>query len=306
MTERVTAVRRFNRMYTRQIGLLNEAFLGSAYSLGEMRILYELAHRTRPTATEVGKTLGLDLGYLSRVLRRFEQAGLLTKVPSESDARRSLLELTRKGKKEVAALEARQERETGAMLDALPVEHQRRLVEAMRTIADVLGSPLETTPPTIILRPHRPGDMGWVVYRHGVVYSQEYGWNDLSEALAADIVAKFLREYDPKRERCWMAERPDGEIVGYVFLVAHSETIAQLRLLLVEASARGTGLGRRLVRECIRFARQVGYKTIRLWTNDPLKAARHIYESEGFELVEEQPNEKFGPKIVAQTWELVL
>jgi DNA-binding MarR family transcriptional regulator/GNAT superfamily N-acetyltransferase len=293
-------------MYTRQIGLLNEAFLGSAYSLGEMRVLYELAHRTRPTATEIGRTLGLDLGYLSRVIRRFEQAGLLSKVPSESDARQSLLELTRKGKKEVAGLEERQERETAAMLETLPVERQRRLVEAMRTIADTLGSPIENTPPTIILRPQRPGDMGWVVYRHGVVYSQEYGWNDLSEALAADIVAKFLREYDPKRERCWMAERPDGEIVGYVFLVAHSETIAQLRLLLVEESARGTGLGRRLVRECIRFARQVGYKKIRLWTNDPLTAARHIYESEGFELIEEEPHERFGPKLVAQTWELVL
>lgn len=306
MTERVTAVRRFNRMYTRQIGLLNEAFLGSAYSLGEMRVLYELAHRTRPTATEIGKALLLDLGYLSRVIRRFEQAGLLVKVPSESDARQSLLELTRKGKKEVAGLEERQERETGAMLEALPVEQQRRLVEAMRTIAGILGSPIETMPPTIILRAPRPGDMGWVVYRHGVVYSQEYGWNDLSEALAADIVAKFLREHDPKRERCWIAERPDGEIVGYVFLVAHSETIAQLRLLLVEQSTRGSGLGRRLVRECIRFARQVGYKKIRLWTNDPLKAARHIYESEGFELVEEEPHERFGPKLVAQTWELVL
>jgi len=293
-------------MYTRQIGLLNEAFLGSAYSLGEMRVLYELAHRSRPTATEIGRTLGLDLGYLSRVIRRFEQAGLLSKVPSESDARQSLLELTRKGKKEVAGLEERQERETAAMLETLPVERQRRLVEAMRTIADILGSPIENTPPTIILRPPRPGDMGWVVYRHGVVYSQEYGWNDLSEALAADIVAKFLREYDPKRERCWMAERPDGEIVGYVFLVAHSETIAQLRLLLVEESARGTGLGRRLVRECIRFARQVGYEKIRLWTNDPLTAARHIYESEGFELIEEEPHERFGPKLVAQTWELVL
>jgi len=306
MTERVATVRRFNRMYTRQIGLLNEAFLGSAYSLGEMRVLYEIAHRTRPTATEVGKALGLDLGYLSRVIRRFEQAGIVAKIPSASDARQSLLELTRKGKTEVAGLEERQERETGAMLDALPVPHQRRLVEAMRTIAEILGAPLESVAPTYILRPPRPGDMGWVVHRHGAMYSQEYGWNDLSEALAADIVAKFLREYDPKRERCWIAERPDGEIVGFVFLVSHSPTIAQLRLLQVEASARGTGLGRRLVRECIRFARQVGYKKIRLWTNDVLTSARRIYESEGFELVEEEPNERFGPKLIAQTWELDL
>jgi DNA-binding MarR family transcriptional regulator/GNAT superfamily N-acetyltransferase len=304
--DRTAAVRRFNRMYTRQIGLLNEAFLGSAYSLGEMRVLYELAHRTRPTATEIGKALGLDLGYLSRVLRRFEHAGLLTKVVSEVDARQSLLELTRKGKTEVTALEARQEKETGAMLDALPPEAQRRLVEAMRTIAEILGQPIETTPPTYILRPPRPGDMGWVVHRHGVLYSQEYGWNDASEALAAEIVIQFLRTNDPKRERCWIAERPDGEIVGFVFLVARSKTVAQLRLLQVEASARGAGLGRRLVRECIRFARQVGYTKIRLWTNDVLTAARRIYEAEGFQLIEEEPHERFGPKLTAQTWELAL
>lgn len=306
MNERVSAVRQFNRMYTRRIGLLNEAFLGTTYSLGEMRVLYELAHRTRPTATEIGKTLGFDLGYLSRLLRRFEQAGLLTKVPSESDGRQSLLELTRKGKAEVAAVEARQEQETGAMLDALPVAAQRRLVEAMRAIAEILDQPIESAPPTYILRSPHPGDMGWLVHRHGVLYSKEYGWNDLSEALAADVVTKFLRHHDPKRERCWIAERPDGEIVGFVLLVARSKTVAQLRLLQVEATARGAGLGRRLVRECIRFARQAGYTKIRLWTNDVLHAARRIYQSEGFELVEEEPHERFGPKLIAQTWELML
>ena len=293
-------------MYTRQIGLLNEAFLGSAYTLGEMRVLYELAHTTDPTATHIGKALGFDLGYLSRIIRRFEQAGLLTKTPSAADARQSVLGLTRKGKAEVAGLEALQERETGAMLDQLPVPDQRRLVEAMRTIADILGQPIESTPPTYILRSPRPGDMGWVVHRHGVLYSDEYGWNDQSEALAADIVAGFLRHHDPKRERCWIAERPDGEIAGFVFLVERSKTVAQLRLLQVEASARGAGLGRRLVRECIRFARQAGYKKIRLWTNDVLRVARRIYESEGFELVEEEPHERFGPKLIAQTWELAL
>jgi DNA-binding MarR family transcriptional regulator/GNAT superfamily N-acetyltransferase len=303
MTELTTAVRRFNRMYTRRIGLLNEAFLGSAYSLGEMRVLYEIAHRAGATATEIGKTLGLDPGYLSRVIRRFELAGLLTKTPSESDARQSLLELTRKGKAEFASLNERQERETGAMLATLPVTDQRRLVEAMRTIAEVLGQPIEPSAPAFILRQHRPGDMGWVVYRHGAVYAQEYGWNDQSEALAADVVAKFLREYDPARERCWIAERTDGEIVGYVFVVAYSKTIAQLRLLLVEKSARGSGLGRRLVRECVEFARRVGYKKIRLWTNDVLTSARRIYQAEGFELVEEEPNVRFGPKLTAQVWE---
>jgi DNA-binding MarR family transcriptional regulator/N-acetylglutamate synthase-like GNAT family acetyltransferase len=306
MPDRVTTVRQFNRMYTRQIGLLNEAFLGSAYSLGEMRVLYEIAHRARPTATDIGKALGFDLGYLSRVIRRFEESGLLTKVASESDARQSLLELTRKGKSEVAGLESRQEREVGALLDTLPATQQHRLVDAMRTIGEVLGQPLETTPNTYVIRPHRPGDMGWVVYRHGVVYNSEYGWNDQSEALAAEVVAKFLKEYDAERERCWIAEGPNGEIAGYVFLVAHSKTIAQLRLLLVEPWARGSGLGRRLVRECIRFARQVGYSKIRLWTNDVLQAARRIYESEGFELVEEEAHQRFGPKIVAQVWELTL
>jgi DNA-binding MarR family transcriptional regulator/N-acetylglutamate synthase-like GNAT family acetyltransferase len=306
MTDRVTAVRQFNRMYTRQIGLLNDAFLGSAYSLGEMRVLYEIAHRTQPTATEVGKALGLDLGYLSRVIRQFERAGLLTKLPSESDARQSLLDLTRKGKTEVARLEERQEKEVGAMLDRLPPVRQRQLVDAMRTIAEVLGQPLENGPRTYILRPHRPGDMGWVVYRHGAIYSQEYGWNERSEQLCAEVVAKFIREYDPTRERCWIAEAPDGEIAGYVFLVSHSPTIAQLRLLLVEPWARGSGLGRRLVRECIRFARQAGYKKIRLWTNDVLHSARRIYESEGFALVEEETHQTFGPTLVAQTWELAL
>ncbi len=306
MNDRIGTVRQFNRMYTRQIGLLNETLLESEYPLGEVRVLYELAHRTRPTATEIGKALGLDLGYLSRVVRRFEQGGLLTRVPSDTDARQSLLELTRKGRAEVSALEARQEHEVGAMLDALPVASQRKLVESMRAIAEVLGAPIETTPAAYIIRNHRPGDMGWVVHRHGVLYSQEYGWDERFEALVAEIVAKFVTEYDPKRERCWIAERPDGEIVGCVFLVAHSKTIAQLRLLLVEPTARGTGLGRRLVRECIRFARQVGYTKMRLWTNDVLVSARRIYEAEGFELIEEEPHQRFGPKLIAQTWEMSL
>jgi DNA-binding MarR family transcriptional regulator len=304
MSDRIATVRQFNRMYTRQIGLLNETLLESEYPLGEVRVLYELAHRTRPTATEIGKALGLDLGYLSRVLRRFEQSGLLTKSPSETDARQSLLELTRKGRAEVVALEARQEREVGVMLDRLPVVSQRKLVDAMRTIADVLGAPIEATAPTYVIREHRPGDMGWVVHRHGVLYAQEYGWDERFEALVAEIVAKFVTAYDPKRERCWIAERPDGEIVGCVFLVAHSKTIAQLRLLLVEPTARGLGLGRRLVRECIRFARQAGYTKMRLWTNDVLVSARRIYEAEGFELIDQEPHQRFGPELVAQTWEM--
>jgi DNA-binding MarR family transcriptional regulator/N-acetylglutamate synthase-like GNAT family acetyltransferase len=293
-------------MYTRQIGLLNETLLESEYPLGEVRVLYELAHRTQPTAKEIGKALGLDLGYLSRVVRRFEQSGLLTKRPSEADARQSLLELTRKGRVEAAALEARQERDVGAMLETLPAASRRKLVDAMRTIADVLGAPIEPTAPTYVIRDHRPGDMGWIVHRHGVLYAQEYGWDERFEALVAQIVAKFVTEYDPKRERCWIAERPDGEIVGCVFLVAHSKTIAQLRLLLVEPTARGLGLGRRLVRECIRFARQAGYTKMRLWTNDVLVSARRIYEGEGFALIDQESHQRFGPELMSQTWEMTL
>jgi DNA-binding MarR family transcriptional regulator len=305
MTERVAAVRRFNRMYTRQIGLLNEAFLGSAYSLGEMRVLYEIAHRTRPTATEIGKTLGLDLGYLSRVIRRFEQSGIVAKIPSASDARQSLLELTRKGKTEVAGLETRQERETGAMLDALPAPHQRRLVEAMRTIAEILGSPIEPTSPTYILRPHRPGDMGWVVQRHGEIYHREYGWNEEFEALVAEIAAEFVRKLDAARERCWIAES-DGCRVGCIFLVAKDATTAKLRLLLVEPDARGLGVGRTLVAECVRFAREAGYRKVVLWTQDNLTAARRIYSNEGFVKTGQEPHHSFGHDLVAETWELEL
>ena len=303
-THRIEAVRRFNRFYTRQIGVLREGLLRSPFSLSEVRVLYEIAHRDEPTAAELCKDLGLDAGYLSRILRNFGKKGLVEKRPSKSDGRQSLLRLTKKGQKEFAELNARQDAEVGAMLNKLSPDQQSRLLESMQTIQALLGGQPEPKVP-YILRPHHPGDMGWVVHRHGVLYSQEYGWDEHFEALVAQIVADFISNHDPKRERCWIAER-EGEIVGSVFLVKKSKTVAQLRLLLVEPKARGLGIGKRLVEECIRFARQAGYRKITLWTNDVLNAARHIYEQTGFRLVKEEAHHSFGHDLVGQNWELTL
>jgi len=302
--QRVDAVRRFNRFYTKQIGVLHEGLLGSPFSLTEVRVLYELAHREKPTATELGKELGLDAGYLSRILRGFKKRGLVTKMPSKADARQSLLSLTARGRKTFAPLNTRSSNEVAAMLRRLPAVEQSRLIEAMHTIEELLGGRPEPKAP-YLLRPHQPGDMGWVVHRHGVLYAQEYGWNEQFEALVAEIAAKFIKEFDPKRERCWIAERND-EIVGSVFLVKQSAEVARLRLLLVEPKTRGLGIGSRLVNECIRFARRVGYRTITLWTNDVLHAARHIYEKAGFRLVREEPHHSFGHDLIGETWELEL
>src|SRR5215203_4188349 len=301
---RVGDVRHFNRFWTRQIGVLREGYLESPFSLTEVRVLYELAHREETTASELGEELGLDAGYLSRILRRFEKHGLIHKRPSEADGRRRLLRLTERGREAFAPLEARSRNVIGAMLGSLSVAEQERLVGAMRTIEELLSARPDPAVP-YLLRPHWPGDMGWVVHRHGVLYAREYGWDKRFEALVAEIVAKFIRQYDPRRERCWIAER-DGEIVGCVFLVRESEAIAKLRLLLVEPEARGLGIGSRLVEECIRFARQAGYLKITLWTNDVLNSARRIYEAMGFQLVHEKPHRSFGHDLVGQTWELML
>jgi DNA-binding MarR family transcriptional regulator/N-acetylglutamate synthase-like GNAT family acetyltransferase len=301
---RVEAVRRFNRFYTRQIGVLHEGLLRSPFSLAEARILYELAHRDRPTASELGKELGLDAGYLSRILRGFEQRGLLAREPSATDGRQSLLTLTPAGENAFAPLNARSREEIGAMLHALAPAQQRSLAEAMRVIETLLGAPPERKAP-YLLRPHQPGDMGWVVHRQAVLYAQEYGWDEQFEALIAGIVAKFIESFEAKRERCWIAER-DGEIVGSVFIVKQSEAVAKLRLLYVEASARGLGIGKRLVDEGIRFARQAGYATLTLWTNSILDAARHIYVAAGFRLVAEENHHSFGHDLVGQNWELPL
>jgi DNA-binding MarR family transcriptional regulator/N-acetylglutamate synthase-like GNAT family acetyltransferase len=304
LAPRVESVRRFNRFYTKQIGLLSEHILKSQFSLAEARVIYELAQREKATATEMGAELGLDAGYLSRLLAAFKKRGLISKKPSETDGRQSVIWLTDKGRKAFTELNAHSHGEVESLLGRLPQADQNRLIDAMRVIEEVLGARPEQKVPYVI-RPHRPGDMGWVTHRHGVIYNEEYGWDEEFEALVAEIAAKFIRNYDPKRERCWIAER-GGEIAGCIFLVKKSSTVAQLRLLLVEPSARGMGIGKRLVNECVRFARQTGYKKIALWTNSALHAARHIYEEAGFRLVKEEPHHSFGHDLVGQNWELKL
>jgi len=304
IAQRAEAMRRFNRFYTKQIGVLHEGLVQSPFSLTEVRVLYELAHRDKVTASELATDLGLDAGYLSRMLRRFDYCGFLDKSPSPTDGRRTHLRLTPQGRDAFAPLDQRSHDEAAAMLGRFSAAEQNRLLEAMRTIEELLGPPAAAREP-YLLRPHQPGDMGWIIHSHGVLYAQEYGWDEQFEALVAEIAAKFIQHFDPKRERCWIAEK-DGEIVGSVFLVKQSDEVAKLRLLLVEPAASGLGIGSRLVGECIRFARQAGYKTITLWTNDVLHAARHIYEQAGFHLVDEEPHHSFGHDLVGQTWELAL
>jgi DNA-binding MarR family transcriptional regulator/N-acetylglutamate synthase-like GNAT family acetyltransferase len=301
---RIDAVRGFNRFFTRRIGVLREGLLHSPYSLTEARILFEIAHRDDLTASDVSRELGLDPGYLSRILARFERQGLIGKARSETDGRQRLLSLTSEGKDAFSLLDNRSREEVSEMLGELSEGDQRRLLEAMRTIEDVLSKGFKFSEP-FILRLHEPGDMGWVVHRHGVLYAQEYGWDERFEALVAQIVADFINNYDPAKERCWIAEM-NGEIVGCVFVVKAGDTVAKLRLLLVEPEARGLGLGTRLVEECIRFARRSGYKTLTLWTNSVLDAARHIYQEQGFELVEEEAHHSFGHELVGENWELAL
>jgi DNA-binding MarR family transcriptional regulator/GNAT superfamily N-acetyltransferase len=301
-------VRQFNRFYTRQIGLLKEGLLNGPYSLTEARVLYELAHREKPTASDLGRDLGLDRGYLSRILRGFQKHGLIEKTVSKSDGRQSLLSLNQKGHAIFTPLNKRWHEEMGGMLRNISSAEQKRLVQAMQTIETILsGSDAAKqngkTPYT--LRPHKSGDMGWVVHRQGLLYWQEYGYDERFEALAAEIVAEFIQNYQPKRERCWIAEK-DGEIVGSVFLVEHSKTIAKLRLLLVEPSARAMGIGARLIDECSRFACKAGYRKITLWTQSELLAARHLYQKAGYRLIGRKPHHSFGKSLVAETWELKL
>jgi len=305
--QRAEAVREFNRFYTRRIGVLGEGHLNSKFSLTEVRLLFELANREHPTASEIAHTLGLDRGYLSRTLRSFQRRGLVTTKPGVGDRRRALLRLTPAGRRAFAPLDTRAREDIVAMLEPLPPTEQQRILDAMRAIraslgrSDAPGSAI----PAYTLRSHRPGDMGWVVHRHGVLYFEEYGWDERFEALVAHVVAEFVDKFDPARERCWIAER-DGEIVGSIFVVAKNKSVAKLRLLLVEPSARGLGIGRRLVDEVIRFARQVGYKKITLWTQRDLTAARNIYKAAGFELVAEEEHRLFGNLLTAETWEIRL
>ncbi|QYJ14273.1 hypothetical protein Rxycam_00069 [Rubrobacter xylanophilus DSM 9941] len=300
----VNTVRRFNRFYTRQLGLLRDSFLRSPFSLPEARVVYELAQHEETTASHLCQELGMDPGYMSRILRRLKRQGFVEKRPSEHDARQYLVSLTEKGQKAFARLNAASRSDIERLLSKLSDEEQRRLVQAMETIEALLGAPPEHRA-SYILRPPYSGDLGWVVHRHGVLYREEYGWNEEFEALVAEIVARFVQNFDPARERCWIAEM-NGENVGSVFLVKKTDTTAQLRLLLVEPKARGLGIGRRLVQECTRFARQAGYSKIVLWTNNVLTVARHIYEREGYRLVKEEPHHSFGRDLVGEYWELTL
>jgi DNA-binding MarR family transcriptional regulator/GNAT superfamily N-acetyltransferase len=304
LEQRIGAVRRFNRLYTKRIGVLQDGFLDTPYSLAECRVLYELARRDKATATEVAAALGLDHGYLSRILRGFSERGLVVKTSSPNDRRQSLLSLTTKGRMAFAPIDQRSQDDVADLLGKLSACDQDRVVAAMRTIESVLG---DTPPPDVpyILRPPRPGDMGWIVSRHGMVYGGEYGWDDRLEALTAEIAAAFVRNHDPRRERCWIAER-DGENAGSVFIVKDSEEVARLRLLLVEPKARGLGIGARLVEEAVRFSRDAGYRKVTLWTHSVLTAARHIYEQAGFKLVDTNKHNEFGQELVGETWDLDL
>ena len=301
----VAAVRRFNRFYTRQIGLLDDGLLKTPFSLTEARVLFELAHGHGLTATALRTALGLDAGYLSRLLRSFERRGLIRRERSARDRRESHIHLTGKGRAAFASLNTRQERQVSGMIGKLTARDRGELTNAMRSIERVLGATAVRAAAQWTLRDPRPGDLGWVVHRHGALYHKEYGWDARFEALVARIVADFVDRFDPARERCWIAEQ-HGQIVGSVFLVRVNEEVAKLRLLLVEPSARGTGLGKALVNACVEFARQAGYKTITLWTQSVLSAARHIYASAGFVLVKSEPADSFGHKLVSETWELAL
>ena len=302
--QRVGAVRRFNRLYTRRIGVLQDGYLRSPYSLAEARVLYELAQRERPTATELAAELGLDHGYLSRILRGFNERGFITKTPSPNDRRQSLLSLTAKGRMAFAPLDRRSQNEIAAMIGELSAADQGRIVAAMHTIESALGeAPAPQVP--YVLRPPRAGDMGWIVARHGALYGEEYGWDERIEALTAEIVAAFVRNHDRKRERCWIAER-EGENVGSVLLMRDTDEIARLRLLLVEPKARGLGIGARLVEEALRFAREARYHKVTLWTQSVLTAARRIYERMGFKLIQHEAHDTFGKELIGETWELEL
>jgi DNA-binding MarR family transcriptional regulator/GNAT superfamily N-acetyltransferase len=302
---RVQAVRRFNRFYTKQIGVLQQGWLGSGFSLAEARVLYELAHHRQPTPTDIGKELSLDAGYLSRMLRGLDQRGFLSRTRSTADGRRTHLSLTPKGRSAFARLNQETQDDVAARLRKLSATDQRKLVASMQTIEALLERQPEGLA-SYVLRPPHAGDLGWIVHRQGVLYSEEWGYNEEFEAMASEIVAAFVRHLRPSKERCWIAEK-DNEIVGSVFLVRKSNTVAQLRLLFVEPSARGLGIGSRLIDECVRFARHAVYRKIVLWTQSELVAARRLYKNAGFTLTGKKTHDSFSRKgLVAETWELVL
>jgi DNA-binding MarR family transcriptional regulator/N-acetylglutamate synthase-like GNAT family acetyltransferase len=300
--EHIAAVRRFNRFYTQRIGVLQGAWLDSPFSLTEARVLYELKQRAGTTATEIARELGLDAGYLSRILRRFHKLRLIKKETSAADARQSFLTLTEQGRKAFAPLETRSNRDVAAMLAKLPAAQQDDLVDALR-IAEGLMS--ETGRVDAVLRAPRAGDFGWIVQRHAVLYQREYGWCGEFEGVCAQIVADFIKKFDPRCERGWIAEL-NGQNVGSVLLAKDSDEVARLRLLLVEPAARGFGIGKRLTDECIRFARECGYRRMTLWTHSVLTAARHVYAQAGFQLTSSEPRRSFGQDVVSEYWDMNL
>jgi DNA-binding MarR family transcriptional regulator/GNAT superfamily N-acetyltransferase len=311
---RVEAIRRFNRFYTRRIGALHEGLLASKFTLTESRLLWELAHRDRLTATELARGLDLDAGYLSRLLRSFKERGLIKSTRATDDARHQHLNLTPAGKRAFAPINARSQSDVSALLATLAEAQQQQLLASMANIEQLLGEPAAArSSRPVLLRAHRPGDIGWVIARHGVLYADEYGWDSSFEALVARIAADFIERFDARREACWIAER-DGANVGSVFLVqardeathAVIDGVAQLRMLLVEPAARGLGLGERLADECQRFARRAGYRKIMLWTNSLLLAARGIYAKQGYVLVGSEPHHSFGHDLVGEIWERAL
>ncbi len=299
--DQISALRAFNRFYTSKLGILDQQLLKSPFSLSEARVLYELAAREGASATAIGIELGIDPGYLSRMVQKFDEDGLITRKPLPADRRQYRLSLTAKGRQEFAKLDRSSHNAVAAMLAALPDAGRKRLIGAMATIERLLGSGA-AAPATATLREPGPGDMGWVVQRHGALYAAEYGFDASFEALVAEIAAKFLGSFDASRERCWIAEL-DGAPVGSIFLVRHSDDVAKLRLLLVDPAGRGQGLGPRLVAECIAFAKLCGYRRITLWTQSILVAARRIYQDAGFVLVGSEPHRSFGQNLIGETWE---
>lgn len=304
LERQVEAMRRFNRFYTQKIGVLDDSRLYAPFSLTETRLLYELAHRDRVTASDLVRDLGLDAGYLSRMLRSFGRQGLVAKAPAPEDARQSVLTLTAAGRKTFAPLETASQRVLAPLLQRLKPDERAQLAGAMATIERLLGDGTAAKP-AVTLRPHRPGDIGWMVEAHGRLYAEEYGFDPSFEALAAEVGAQFLRDFDPECERAWIAE-VDGERMGCVFLIRKSAKVAKLRVLLVDPRARGLGIGKALVDECTRFARATGYRKITLWTNSVLTAARAIYAKAGFRLVATEKHKSFGKALTGETWELAL
>jgi DNA-binding MarR family transcriptional regulator/GNAT superfamily N-acetyltransferase len=302
----IDSIRRFNRFYTRQIGVLNAGFLDSPYSLTEVRILYELSSGSSSTVTELSRNLGIDLGYVSRIVSAFTRKGLITRKKSSRDGRAMTVTLSTKGRSVFRDLDRRQQQQIELLLKPVSPADQQTLLGALDSVEHLLGGHDSPRANAVTLRDRRPGDIGWIIHRQAVLYHQEYGWSEQYEAVISEILARFIQNFDPKCERSWIAER-DKRIVGSIFCVRKSRTVAQLRLLYVEPSARGLGVGTQLVNECILFARAKGYRKLVLWTNSVLHSARRIYEAAGFKLIHEEAHDSFGKqRLHAQTWELSL